>query len=584
MIELTAQGSGYFRVLVDGAEVSKHIAEREAAESAVAQKLGRPDATVVYVHDYTVVASMAPAVPVEPVPEPTPEPSGAIHLWSDQDSDAQFMAMPIRDAGVLAGGIYVVLVGNQYVEHVMWQVDGEDYHDEHMPPWSLAGDDGYRLNAFDTRMLSDGEHELVAVLNGTVRVAEKFVVGNAAVEPEPVPEPEPTPEPEPEPTPEPVEPQPVSDGAAFIVGPQVPLGESPWPFFDANMVAHPDKLWGADGAGLKDRSHGYYYDAALALYALHARGGGDVALRRARELADHWYAFTVDDLALYGGVNAREAALSGLMLRAMDGRPEVWPFITSEAERHYDTWLGKRLTYSTLYFGVRDGGLSLLFAAQLAVVHPDEAQRAVWLERARAAAVDYYVRLQAADGGWYWKDDGSETKPDGVWSQPFMVGLLLEGLVATHQLTGDASVAEAITRGVDWMWSAYAPHMTRMVPELPEIAWRGVPYFVFTDGTWSSEQNLGDGWDRNSIRESRQRNSLVVHAFGYAYQLTGDPKYVTQGDEIFAATFGATTGNLHDPLDPQGPGADGFYGLADYRGKEYSQAYRSAGRYLSWRK
>lgn len=364
-----------------------------------------------------------------------------------------------------------------------------------------------------------------------------------------------------------------SDEVAFIIGPQLRSGSpaNPWPWFDENWIAHADVLWEGDATGALERSHGYYYDAALVQYGSYYRTGDITVLERARHAADYWYERSVAEKEAYGGFSPRESALAGLMLRALDGRPEYWPFITSEVDRAYSMWLGSRLGYDRLYFGVRDGAYALLYAARLAVAHPDAAVRSAWLENARVAARDYYARLQTGDGGWYWQDDGSEGHPGGVWEQPFMVGLLLEALIAVHQLTGDEAVRSSILASVQHLWNGY--RLNDPVPERPETTWRSVPYFVYTDGTFSAEENLAGGWDTNTIREGRQRNSLVVHAFGYAYQLTSDPTYRQRGDEVFAATYG----------NRQGPGADTYYGLADFRGKEYNQAYRSAGRYLAWR-
>jgi uncharacterized protein YjdB len=361
---------------------------------------------------------------------------------------------------------------------------------------------------------------------------------------------------------------------AAIIGPQLKSGSAanPWPWFDTNARSHADKLWAGDASGALDRSHGYYYDAALVQYTNYYRTGDVIALERARRAADHWYAKSIAELRDYDGYSPREAALAGLMLRAMDGKPEYWPVITSEVQRAYHNWLGLRLSYTQLHFGVRDGGYALLYAAQLAQVHPDAAVRADFRQKALAAARDYYARLQYKDGGWYWEDDSSSA-PGGVWEQPFMVGLLLEGMIQVHQMTGDATVRQAILRSVEHLYQRY--RVADYVPESKwsHIAWRHVAYLNFIDGTFDSEHRLEGGWNTDTIREGRQRNSLVVHAFGYAYLITGDAKYRTWGDEIFAATYGKG----------QGPGADQFYGLADFRGKEYNQAYRSAGRYLAWR-
>jgi hypothetical protein len=237
--------------------------------------------------------------------------------------------------------------------------------------------------------------------------------------------------------------------------------------------------------------------------------------------------------------------------------------------------VGARVSNASLHYGVRDGGYMLQYAAWLARVHPEASVRAEFQQKALQGARDYYARLQRNDGAWYWEDEGQ------IFEQPFMVGLLLDGLVATHRLTGDAAVRGAILKSVDHLYSVY--RLNDVVPERKDLRWRSVPYFVYPDGRTAGETRLDGGWDLNTIRDGRQRNSLIVHAFGYAYQLTRDPKYRAWGDEIFASTYGRTTGGLYEELKPQGPLGDGLSGLADFRAKEYNQAYRSAARYLAWR-
>lgn len=66
-IDLTATGGGYFRVFVDGVQVSQHTAEREAAERATELAIQNPLSTVTYDHDYSVRVD-APLPVDEPLP------------------------------------------------------------------------------------------------------------------------------------------------------------------------------------------------------------------------------------------------------------------------------------------------------------------------------------------------------------------------------------------------------------------------------------------------------------------------------------------------------------------------------------
>jgi hypothetical protein len=71
-VRLTALGSGYYRVLVDGAQVTQHTTEREASEEAVEQKLNNPNSTVFYIHDYSVTVDIVTLADPEPPPPPPP--------------------------------------------------------------------------------------------------------------------------------------------------------------------------------------------------------------------------------------------------------------------------------------------------------------------------------------------------------------------------------------------------------------------------------------------------------------------------------------------------------------------------------
>jgi hypothetical protein len=260
------------------------------------------------------------------------------------------------------------------------------------------------------------------------------------------------------------------------------------------------------------------------------------------------------------------------MLRALDGRPEMWPWITDYVRYQYNGWVEvptgwaeKDATTAPLYFGVRDGGFMLLYAADLAATHPDAAIRAEFRAKVLRCAVNYYAALQKPDGSYRWN---VEDFPAAGIEQPFQVGMLNEGMIAAHRLTGDERIKSAILRSVDHEFAnSYSP------------TWRAMYYFVHgTIGAGTDLHNCEAGCgnasnpfppaDGNQVGDARQLNATAIHQFGYAYAITGDDKYRREGDEVFAATYAGT---------------DGFRGLANARGKEYDESYRSGGRYLAWR-
>jgi hypothetical protein len=66
-IKYTAQAGGYFRVLVDGAEVSKHTTEREALERAENEEQLDPSRNIVVTHDGYTVRVESDEVPINMV-------------------------------------------------------------------------------------------------------------------------------------------------------------------------------------------------------------------------------------------------------------------------------------------------------------------------------------------------------------------------------------------------------------------------------------------------------------------------------------------------------------------------------------
>jgi uncharacterized protein (TIGR03437 family) len=326
-----------------------------------------------------------------------------------------------------------------------------------------------------------------------------------------------------------------------------------------------------------DTYQGYlnYYDFAFVQYTNYYRTGDQRFLDCARKVADSWWSQPIIDygrnvISVSGdGLAPRSIALTGLILRALDGRPEMWPWITDYVNYQYHNWVEVPTTWSGLYFGVRDGGFMLLYAADLGAVHPDPATRSSFRSRALAGAVNYYARLQGTDGSYRWNvDDSAPGSLDGFtgMQQPFMIGILNEGMIAVHRLTGDSVVKNAITKSVEHEYlRSYNPN-----------GWRAMYYFIhgnFNTGV-SCESGCGNAAnpfppsDPGQIIEARQLNATAISQFGYAYSITGDSRYRQWGDEIFDSTYG---------------GGDGYRGLAAYRGKEYDESYRSGGKYLAWR-
>ena len=304
-----------------------------------------------------------------------------------------------------------------------------------------------------------------------------------------------------------------------------------------------------------------YYDSVLVHYQNYYRTGLDDHLEAARKLADLWWVFMDEGRGFNGtDVAPRQIGIAGLMLRAMDGRPEMWPAIKRYMDYMHSVWLGPRLNYDSIYYGVRESGYMVHYCALMAKAYPDEAVRDDYKKKALDASTIYFVRLQQPDGSWRWWD--SLWKGNG--EQPFHVGLLLEGLISTHRLTQNEEVLRAILKSL--------AHLALIQEPAP---CRKPVYAIYNDdGPWGQHCANGNKTvDRETILDGRAGNNTIVHAYGYAYALTGKPEYKAIGDDMFSATFGAG----------QGPGADEYWGRADTSTKQYGQSFRSSGSYLAFR-
>ncbi len=342
-----------------------------------------------------------------------------------------------------------------------------------------------------------------------------------------------------------------------------------------------------------------YYDTALVEYINYYRTGDPAFLNYARKMADAlWGSQYIDFGTVLQGTNhlpPRSEAFAGLMLRALDGKPEYWDYLYREVRSTFDHWLKRNRNNATLYYDIREDGFAQLYAVMLARVLPDRyglyqngtlktatgivtdgaPKRAALLADTEDIAVNFFGRLQRADGSWRW--DISDEHVVNT-EQPFMIGLYLESAVLLHQLTTKAAVKaslrDQITRACRHLYrDAYRG--TEVVRDMPEYRWRGMFYY-WGGGTTANPLAYAHGQgepatqgDRGMISQVRHLNSTVHHAFGYAYVITKDRAFLTMGDEIFGASFGDDTDTLRN--------------LAYVGGKEYDMTYRSSGRYLAWR-
>lgn len=424
-----------------------------------------------------------------------------------------------------------------------------------------------------------------------------------------------------------------TDAASFIIGPQLPISNS---WFDQTQLnrgrVHADAFpaeapqkppspveprrvdfatneayqtaltaWASDPIikawfdALDKYILAHYYDLGYALYALYARTKDPADLARARKVCDSWWKHptwigqgTIRKWPDEATPSPRHAGLGGLMLRALDGRPEMWDWIAGYTRFHFDLWLKRRVNDPQLYYGLREGGYMLHYATWLAKALPDSyplqaggtatngAQiRAQLLADVEAVAVNYFGRLQKTDGSWRWNTATDEfVDTDGgtllQTMQPFMVGLLLNALIDVHRLTTNptvqANVANQILKGARHLIESGAYRKNEAVPADPNKRWRSFWYF-YHGGTSvnPTRYQTGGGSENGSqlwhVKSERQSIGLVLPAFSYAYEISRDEFYRTAFLELWSAGYG---------------GEDGIRNEFDGTAKNYNQNARGA--------
>jgi hypothetical protein len=375
-----------------------------------------------------------------------------------------------------------------------------------------------------------------------------------------------------------------------LIGPLTPIGTT---YYDRTQVERglfhgrnfPSTPPTGEAVDAYVRTH--YYDLGWSLYVVHARTGNAEFLSLARKVSDSWWKLPgwIDEGRVRQfdeqGTAPRNVGISGLILRALDGRPEMWDWINAYTRYHFDLWVMKRVSDPSLYYGLRDGSFSLQFAAQLAAAHPDSLLRARYLADCENAVLNYYGRLQFPDGSWRWDDPDYVDATDGGHlvgvTQPFMVGLAMDALISVYNVTQKAEVKSSIVKQVTaacrHLYSD-GPYSKQFIPVF-NVNLRGFHYFYHGGTTMNPTKyekgdlpadfaNWNPAWD---VQNQRQPIGLLVAAYGWSYKQTGNFFFKQAGDELWDSAYGDIDG-LHN------------YFAGD--GKSYNQNVRSAGKYLVW--
>jgi hypothetical protein len=187
-----------------------------------------------------------------------------------------------------------------------------------------------------------------------------------------------------------------------------PNGERVSPYLAAgsayNYAACDLGLWATQGTPAN------YYDVVAGLYSLYYRSGDNTYLTAARKLADRWWRSPVWDEGryFYGwiyGYNAsmprRNAAVLGLVLRTLDGRPEMWAGL--ERKWEWDrAWLDTYQSGNHDWDDIRENAYVTSELSYCIALEPNAAQRTLCrgsLVKAFTQALAYRAAQGPQDGG-----------------------------------------------------------------------------------------------------------------------------------------------------------------------------------------
>lgn len=115
-VDLTAKGGGYYRVHVNGALFSQHVAEREAVERCTEVLNSAPTADVYYDHAYRVEAKLADdGAAVPDATAPSPQSDGGIDLIDfltmlDEEANGPLIEGDTVDAPDFYSGIQLLVL------------------------------------------------------------------------------------------------------------------------------------------------------------------------------------------------------------------------------------------------------------------------------------------------------------------------------------------------------------------------------------------------------------------------------------------------------------------------------------------
>ncbi len=283
----------------------------------------------------------------------------------------------------------------------------------------------------------------------------------------------------------------------------------------------------AAGTWINGSTNANYYDNVLAFYSLYYRSGIDDYLTYARTLADRWWTQPWIDQgrACSDGDGAtclfpRLQSVTGLIARALDGRPDMWPglraLIASDAG-----WMGGTPVNHNMV-DVRESAYATAFVSLAALFDPDPPRRANW----KAAVANLIAK--------HWEPG---ILPSGVWANQSF------GTASWNGAAGTVSVTHGSTKvtgsGTQWQpaWFAGNAFWTSTGDAVTgdAIAYTATvvsPTELKLNIPYQGQTASGRAWEANNLVGLGTQPfmlGVLTSAFRYAWLATADarlPKWI----------------------------------------------------------
>ena len=275
------------------------------------------------------------------------------------------------------------------------------------------------------------------------------------------------------------------------------------------------------GIWIGNSSNVNFYDNVMAFYALYYRSGIDTYLNYARTLADRWWTQPwIDEgrsCALDGSTPClapRNRAMMGLVARAVDGRPDMWPGLRHLciADRYFVRQPGP-------LYDIREQGYQLNEISLCALLDPDPAQRAAFATDVVAALEGLWIPYQQQQGHWL-----TATYGVSPWN----------GQPGSVTVTSGSTTVQGV--GTQWTADQFPSSSAFWISAAPTNAWNGdsatyTATFVDATHLQLDRSYAGDnagpnrGWESNNLVGPGTQPfmmGVVSSALNTAYLATGD--------------------------------------------------------------